>query len=115
MPLTPVVSAGELVYGYVRVGEGVRVGLDAYRSEVRDHARRHGLLLGGVFVDVRVGQPAATRPGLRALLDVVRQLRPHAVVVPSLWHLSGDPRESRSLVERVGLSGCRVVTARDAG
>ncbi|MEV8440783.1 recombinase family protein [Actinosynnema sp. NPDC051121] len=100
-----------LAYGYLRVGGGPVAAVAAQREELRTGAVALGLLFDTVFIDLSA-EPAMARPGLRALLDVVRAFRPYAVLVPSAWHLSNWPDERAQLLARFRRLGSHLIAVR---
>lgn len=96
-----------LAYGYVRVGDAPPERVPVQREALRDLAPGLGRLLDTVFTDYQV-RPGTDRPAFRTLLNVVRQLRPYGVLVPSAWHLSPWPVERVGLLEQFGALGCSV-------
>lgn len=97
-----------LVYGYLYVGGGPPGDLPARRAALVTAARRLEFGLGTVFVDYAL-RPAAERPGWRALLDVVRVLRPTGVLIPNDDHLSPWPPERAALLDEFRALACPVL------
>jgi DNA invertase Pin-like site-specific DNA recombinase len=99
-----------LAYGYICVGDSPAERVEKQRAALGDLASKFGLLLDTVFIDYQL-RLVANRPAFRTLLDVVRQLRPYGVLVPSGWHLSARPVERVALLEQFASLGCSVLAA----
>ncbi|TWP45944.1 recombinase family protein [Lentzea tibetensis] len=107
---TTVISSLRLAYGYVRVGDGSPERVEVQRAALRDLAGEYGLLLDTVFIDYQV-RTEVERPAFLTLLDVVRELHPYSVLVPSAWHVSQWPLKRVELLDRFKVLGCSVLAA----
>jgi hypothetical protein len=109
-----VTSPGQLVLGYARVGDGNPLRLVEDTNALTDFTRRHGLMLGTVFIDRHGRMPAMERPAFRAMLDVVRYLPPGGLVVPNVWHLAQGEQELTRLLHTFAALRCRIFMTREA-
>ncbi len=98
-----------LAFGYIRLGRPDRTRLEALRRGIRAFCGREGLALDLVFADSGVQGTELVRPGWTALIDVLGQAKAHAVVLPTLDHLSRDPvlrAELRAQITQTGAAIC---------
>ncbi len=99
-----------LAFGYVRLGRPDKTRLEALRRSIRAFCGREGgLALDLVFADSGVPSTEPVRPGWTALIDVLSQAKAHAVVLPTLNHLSRDPvlrAELRAQITQTGALIC---------
>ncbi len=98
-----------LAFGYIRLNRPDSTRLEALRRSIRAFSSREGLALDLVFADIGVPGTEPTRPGWTALIDVLGQAKAHAVVPPSLGHLSEDPvlrAELRAQITQTGAAIC---------
>lgn len=79
-----------LVHGYVRMEWPAETEIAEMREDISAYCSVHGYQLGKVFVDRGVPDDALARTGFIDLLDSVRLTQAHAVVVPTVDHLSPE-------------------------
>lgn len=88
-------------YGYIRMEKPDEIEIALQRKKIGSFCAAQGLTLGAVFMDRGVQGDVTTRLGFTALLDVLCFPDSHAVVVPTLAHLSERPGVRRVLTSRI--------------
>jgi DNA invertase Pin-like site-specific DNA recombinase len=103
------------VAGYVRQSPGKTDpdSLFAQNERIRRWVRDTGHELVAIFQDQRATSSAFERPGLRALLDVVRAGRVDAVVIASLASLSPDVVTQEIIIVDLKEAGATVIATED--
>ena len=94
-----------IVYGYLLAEDSDEIQIGLWRKEIAAFCEARGYRLALVFVDRGIPHEQVARIGFTALLDVLELRTAHAVVVPSIDHLSGDNHAIavlRRLVRRTG-------------
>ena len=104
------------VAGYVRQSPGKTDpdSVFAQSERIRRWVRDSGHELVAIFQDHQSTSSAFDRPGLRALLDVVRAGRVDAVVIGSLTALSPDVVTQEIVVVDIRDAGSTVIATEDA-
>jgi hypothetical protein len=83
-------SAKPVVHGYVRMEWPDETEIAELREDISAYCKVNGYRLGEVFVDRGVPDDVFARTGFIDLLDSVRVTQAHAVVVPTVEHLSSE-------------------------
>lgn len=105
------VAAKLLVHGYVRMAEPDETAIALACKDIASYCSLSGYQLGRVFVDRGVPDDVFARTGLVNLLGAVRVTGAHAVVVPTLDHLSHDAFVLDALRRMIEQAGAHVLTA----
>jgi len=93
------------VYGYLLAEDSDEIQIGLWRKEVAAFCEARGYRLVLIFADWGIPHGQVARIGFTALLDVLELRTAHAVVLPSIDHLSGENHAIavlRRLVRRTG-------------
>lgn len=102
-----------LVHGYVRMAEPDKATIALACKDISSYCRLSGYRLGSIFIDRDVPDHVFARTGFTNLLDAMREAQVHAVVVPTLDHLSPEPFVRDALLRMIELLTVQVFTAYD--
>jgi hypothetical protein len=113
-PSPPPTSSKLLVHGYIRMEEPDEAQITAMRMDLGAFCVSSDFRLGLVFIDRGVPGDAFARKGYIDLLDAIRDTEAHAVLVPTLDHLSTQEFVRDALIRMAERAGAKVIVVYEA-
>lgn len=104
----------KLVYGYIRVDSPDETQIAALRKTIGEYCREHDYRLVTICCDRGSDGSEIARPGFTAALDALALPTSHALLVPTLEHLSPDRIIRQGLHRQIKRTGAKLLTLTDS-
>lgn len=112
-PTQLLIDKRPVVYGYLRAERPDEIEIGLWRKELVRFCEQQGYRLEVVITDRRVEGDVTKRIGFTAVLDVLELSNSHAVVVPSLDHISPCPHTRALLFREIKRTASLVIEAHE--